>query len=76
VTSAATGTPVCKKSTITLIINGDLIETFTGLNHINSWKNIDKKYGYGTKAIEPSMPIVGEVTNILLKGVPEVVIGS
>jgi len=33
-----------------VIINGDLIETFTGLNHINSWKNISKKNGYGTDA--------------------------
>jgi len=34
----------------TICLNGDLIETFTGLNHINSWKGIDKKYGYGVKA--------------------------
>ena len=33
-----------------IVINGDIIETFTGLNHINSWKGIEKKYGYGTKA--------------------------
>lgn len=35
----------------TIIINGDIIESFTGLNHINSWKGIDKRYGYGTKAV-------------------------
>lgn len=34
----------------TICINGDFIESFTGLNHINSWKGIDKKYGYGVKA--------------------------
>jgi metallophosphoesterase superfamily enzyme len=34
----------------TICINGDLIETFTGLNHMNSWKGIDNKYGYGVKA--------------------------
>ena len=34
----------------TICFNGDFIESFTGLNHINSWKGIDKKYGYGTKA--------------------------
>ena len=34
----------------TICFNGDFIETFTGLNHINSWKGIDNKYGYGTKA--------------------------
>ena len=34
----------------TICINGDIIESFTGLNHINSWKGIDKKYGYGVKA--------------------------
>jgi hypothetical protein len=35
---------------VTLVINGDVIETFTGLNHPNSWKNIDRKYGYGVNA--------------------------
>ena len=34
----------------TICLNGDIIESFTGLNHINSWKGIDKKYGYGVKA--------------------------
>jgi len=34
----------------TICINGDLVETFTGLNHMNSWKGIDNKYGYGVKA--------------------------
>lgn len=39
-----------KAKNVTIVVNGDMIETFTGLNHINSWKNIDKRYGYGTKA--------------------------
>ena len=36
---------------VTLVINGDMIETFTGLNHMNSWKNIDERYGYGVSAV-------------------------
>lgn len=39
-----------KPKTVKLVLNGDFIETFTGLNHINSWKNIDMKEGYGVKA--------------------------
>ena len=39
-----------KPKKVKLIINGDLIESFTGLSHINSWKNIDKKNGYGVEA--------------------------
>lgn len=35
---------------LTLAINGDIIETFTGMNHPNSWQNIDRNYGYGVKA--------------------------
>jgi len=57
-----------KAKKVTLVINGDLIETFTGLNHINSWKNIDKKYGYGTqatiKATEILTDFIGAVNNI------------
>lgn len=57
-----------KAKNITLVINGDLIETFTGLNHINSWKNIDKKYGYGTKATimvtEILTKFISDVNNI------------
>ena len=53
---------------VTLVINGDLIETFTGLNHINSWKNVDKKYGYGVqatiKAIEILTGFISQVHNI------------
>lgn len=57
-----------KAKSITLIINGDLIETFTGLNHINSWKNIDKKYGYGVnatiQAIEILTKFISSVNNV------------
>lgn len=53
---------------VSLVINGDLIETFTGLNHINSWKNIDKKYGYGVqatiKAIELLSEFISQVNNV------------
>jgi len=45
---------------VTVFINGDLIETFTGLSHINSWKNIDKKYGYGVKATIKAVEIISE----------------
>jgi metallophosphoesterase superfamily enzyme len=55
-----------KPKKVTLIINGDLIETFTGLNHINSWKNIDKKYGYGVQATI-------KATDILTKFISEMV---
>jgi len=51
-----------------LVINGDLIETFTGLNHINSWKNIDQKYGYGVqatiKATEILTNFISSVSNV------------
>lgn len=55
-------------SKVTVVINGDLIETFTGLNHINSWKNIDKRYGYGVqatiKAIDLLTNFLSEIVNI------------
>lgn len=44
----------------TICFNGDIIETFTGLNHINSWKNIDQKYGYGVKATILATDIITE----------------
>lgn len=47
-----------KKNTI--VFNGDLIETFTGLNHINSWKNIDSAYGYGVKATIKAVELITE----------------
>lgn len=47
-----------KAGKVTLVINGDIIETFTGLNHINSWKGIDTKYGYGTKATIKAIEIL------------------
>jgi predicted MPP superfamily phosphohydrolase len=57
-----------KARNVTLVINGDLIETFTGLNHINSWKNIDKKYGYGVnatiQAIEVLTKFISSVNNV------------
>jgi len=57
-----------KAKKVNLILNGDFIETFTGLNHINSWKNIDKKYGYGVqatiKATEILTQFVSSVTNV------------
>lgn len=57
-----------KAKSVTIVINGDLIETFTGLNHVNSWKNIDKKYGYGVqatiKATEILTNFVSSVTNV------------
>lgn len=57
-----------KAKKVTVVINGDLIETFTGLNHINSWKNIDKKYGYGVnatiKAHELLTTFLSQVNNI------------
>ena len=57
-----------KAKNVTLVINGDLIETFTGLNHINSWKNIDKKYGYGVnatiQAIEVLTKFISSVNNV------------
>lgn len=44
----------------TICFNGDIIETFTGLNHINSWKNIDQKYGYGVKATIMATDLITE----------------
>jgi metallophosphoesterase superfamily enzyme len=44
----------------TICFNGDLIETFTGLNHPNSWKNVDSKYGYGVKATIMAVEIITE----------------
>lgn len=35
----------------TVVINGDLIESFTGLNHINSWKGLTDNNGYGIDAV-------------------------
>lgn len=51
-----------------ICFNGDIIETFTGLNHINSWKNLDSKYGYGVKATIMACDLIteflGQVHNI------------
>lgn len=47
-----------EKNTICFL--GDFIESFTGLNHPNSWKGIDKRYGYGTKATIMACEIITE----------------
>lgn len=44
----------------TICFNGDLIESFTGLNHPNSWKNLDSKYGYGVKATIMAVELITE----------------
>ena len=49
-TEIAEDTNSLNSSGITLVFNGDFIETFTGLNHINSWQGIAKKNGYGVDA--------------------------
>lgn len=58
---------------VTVVINGDLIETFTGLNHINSWKNIDKKYGYGVQATILAVEIISDFLS-QINNIHEVVI--
>lgn len=62
-----------KAEKATVVINGDLIETFTGLNHINSWKNIDKKYGYGVQATVKTIDILSEFISSIVN-VDEVII--
>lgn len=64
-----------KPSKVCVVINGDIIETFTGLNHMNSWKNIDKRYGYGVSATIKAVEII---TDFLTKvnNVNEVIIVS
>jgi len=64
-----------KAKSVSLVVNGDLIESFTGLNHINSWKNIDKKYGYGVNA---TIQVVEILTNFIssVNNVVEVVLTS
>lgn len=47
-----------KKNTI--ILAGDLIESFTGLNHINSWKELDEYGGYGIDAVIEIIKILSE----------------
>lgn len=49
-----------KATANTICFNGDLIETFTGLNHPNSWKNVDSKYGYGVKATIKAVELITE----------------
>ena len=53
---------------VTIAINGDIIETFTGMNHPNSWQNIDRHYGYGVKATIKATEIltnfIAQVNNV------------
>jgi len=51
-----------KAEVVEVVLGGDLIETFTGLNHINSWKNISKKKGYGVDAL---IGVTEVITNFL-----------
>jgi len=38
-------------SELTLVLNGDLIESFTGMNHTTTWKGLAKKDGQGIDAV-------------------------
>ena len=53
---------------VTLGLNGDFIETFTGLNHINSWQGIAKTDGYGQDALirvtEILVQFISQVNNV------------
>lgn len=53
---------------VTLVINGDIIESFTGLNHANSWKNLDDENGYGVaatiKATDILSSFISSINNI------------
>jgi len=57
-----------RPKSVTLVLNGDFIETFTGLNHINSWKNIDEKDGYGVKAVVKAIELltkfISDINNV------------
>lgn len=60
-----------KAKRVYLFQKGDLIETFTGLNHIDSWKNIEK-HGYGINsmihAIELFEYFISLINNITFVG--------
>jgi metallophosphoesterase superfamily enzyme len=49
-----------KAKNVTIVLNGDFIETFTGLNHANSWKNISEENGYGISATIKVTDILSE----------------
>jgi len=40
-----------KAEKVTVVLGGDLIESFSGLNHINSWQNLSDKNGYGFDSV-------------------------
>ena len=40
-----------KPSELTLVLNGDLIESFTGMNHPTSWAGLTKNAGFGIDAV-------------------------
>jgi len=52
---------------VTLVILGDLIESFTGTNHANSWKSL-AKHGYGSKVVirtyEILLKFISKINNI------------
>ena len=44
---------------VTVVILGDLIESFTGLNHMDSWKNMEKDF-YGAKLVFEAYNMLSE----------------
>ncbi len=40
-----------KAAKVSVVINGDLIETFSGMNHPDSWQGISEHNGYGFEAV-------------------------
>lgn len=59
----------------TIVLGGDLIESFTGLNHINSWQNLSDQNGYGVDSV---VKVAEELTKWLqtIDNVHEVIIIS
>jgi metallophosphoesterase superfamily enzyme len=49
-----------KAKNVVVVFNGDFIETFTGLNHANSWKNISEENGYGISATIKITDVISE----------------
>jgi hypothetical protein len=51
-----------------IVLDGDFIETFTGLSHANSWKNLTDENGYGVdatvKVTEMLIEWLGTIDNI------------
>ena len=50
--------------TVHVHLHGDLIESFTGLNHINSWKGIEEGV-YGANAIKLCTDVITEMLNAI-----------